>query len=418
MRNHLFRIGIRFLLAPAFATAGWSQTFSIDGPSPSHTVWPARVHLPDSLLLTDPASTGEDIGGLGPLVNFSGTKFPRHTFGPFMLRDVDGISSNHGSIVTPAPRALRIVFSVRRPDIGDLGTCVEDQRLLNQEAGDLFVSSDAWRPVPPAGGHVYFAAGASNLCYINQQALDEAPSVPDTAFVPAGMPIDNLDGFDFRVFDTNTDGTLDLRLYYSVSLATDADFGAYIFTLPVGWNAAPADPLDLGPIYATREQLRLTSGDDLDGLVVYDANNNGVYDPGDCVLLSLMAGSTSLNVGFPYHFAGMGNPADVFMAFRVNAITTVVTRLAPRELLGFSGGAGYADIDALEVASICILAGDLNCDCVVDILDINPFVLAVGDAAAYHAAYPLCWIDNADMNADGSIDVLDINPFIDLVSGG
>lgn len=62
--------------------------------------------------------------------------------------------------------------------------------------------------------------------------------------------------------------------------------------------------------------------------------------------------------------------------------------------------------------------GDMNCDGAIDILDINPFTLALGDAAAYAAAYPDCDVLNADINGDGEANVLDINPFIAIVAGG
>lgn len=62
--------------------------------------------------------------------------------------------------------------------------------------------------------------------------------------------------------------------------------------------------------------------------------------------------------------------------------------------------------------------GDMNCDGVVDILDINPFILALSDPAAYAAAYPDCDRNLADVNGDGEIDILDINPFIALIAGG
>ncbi|TWT46099.1 hypothetical protein RAS1_25460 [Phycisphaerae bacterium RAS1] len=64
-----------------------------------------------------------------------------------------------------------------------------------------------------------------------------------------------------------------------------------------------------------------------------------------------------------------------------------------------------------------VLLADMNCDCTVDILDINPFVLALSDPAAFAAAYPGCSILNGDLNADDSVDVLDINPFIGRLSG-
>ncbi|TWT45536.1 hypothetical protein RAS1_19620 [Phycisphaerae bacterium RAS1] len=63
------------------------------------------------------------------------------------------------------------------------------------------------------------------------------------------------------------------------------------------------------------------------------------------------------------------------------------------------------------------LLGDMNCDGVVDILDINPFTLALSDPVAYAAAFPGCNINNGDINGDGNVDVLDINPFVALLGG-
>jgi hypothetical protein len=61
--------------------------------------------------------------------------------------------------------------------------------------------------------------------------------------------------------------------------------------------------------------------------------------------------------------------------------------------------------------------GDMNCDGVVNFDDINPFVLALGDPAAYNAAYPNCDILNADCNADGLVNFDDINAFVALLAG-
>lgn len=65
----------------------------------------------------------------------------------------------------------------------------------------------------------------------------------------------------------------------------------------------------------------------------------------------------------------------------------------------------------------CLVLGDMNCDGVVNVLDINPFTLALSDPAAYAAAFPSCNINNGDINGDGNVDVLDINPFITLIGG-
>jgi hypothetical protein len=62
--------------------------------------------------------------------------------------------------------------------------------------------------------------------------------------------------------------------------------------------------------------------------------------------------------------------------------------------------------------------GDLNCDGAVNFDDINPFVLALGDPAGYHVAYPNCDILAADCDFDGDVDFDDINSFVALLTGG
>jgi hypothetical protein len=64
------------------------------------------------------------------------------------------------------------------------------------------------------------------------------------------------------------------------------------------------------------------------------------------------------------------------------------------------------------------LVGDMNCDGVVALTDINPFVLAISAPEAWQTAYPDCGILNGDVNGDGSFDLKDINPFVLLLSGG
>lgn len=61
--------------------------------------------------------------------------------------------------------------------------------------------------------------------------------------------------------------------------------------------------------------------------------------------------------------------------------------------------------------------GDVNCDGAVNVLDINAFVLAITDQAAYTAAYPDCIYLNADLSGDNRVNILDINPFITLLAG-
>ncbi len=63
--------------------------------------------------------------------------------------------------------------------------------------------------------------------------------------------------------------------------------------------------------------------------------------------------------------------------------------------------------------------GDLNCDGVLNLADLEPFVLALTDPAAYQTAYPDCNIGYGDCNGDGLVDPFDIDPFVEcIVNGG
>ncbi len=65
--------------------------------------------------------------------------------------------------------------------------------------------------------------------------------------------------------------------------------------------------------------------------------------------------------------------------------------------------------------------GDLNNDAGVDFADINPFTLALNDAAGYATAFPGLggsreW--HGDANCDGAFNFGDINPFVNIVNAG
>ena len=50
----------------------------------------------------------------------------------------------------------------------------------------------------------------------------------------------------------------------------------------------------------------------------------------------------------------------------------------------------------------------MNCDGVVNSLDVDPFVLAMSDPNQYVENYPNCDIMQADLNGDGSVNNLDV----------
>jgi hypothetical protein len=89
------------------------------------------------------------------------------------------------------------------------------------------------------------------------------------------------------------------------------------------------------------------------------------------------------------------------------------------------GSAAYAysgwnidDVEIWGILPVTKLAGDLNCDGQVDAFDIDPFVLALTDPAAYELAWPDCDVLLADIDDDGAVDAFDIDPFVALLTGG
>jgi hypothetical protein len=78
-----------------------------------------------------------------------------------------------------------------------------------------------------------------------------------------------------------------------------------------------------------------------------------------------------------------------------------------------------ADAPAVQVFGVVEVAppfadGDVNCDGHVDFFDIDPFLLALFDPAAYAAAFPGC---SADINHDEHVDFFDIDPFLGCLFG-
>jgi hypothetical protein len=88
--------------------------------------------------------------------------------------------------------------------------------------------------------------------------------------------------------------------------------------------------------------------------------------------------------------------------------------------LEYLGVPGSADGNSNNVPDECegpqFAAGDMNCDGVISVSDIGPFVLAITDPAGYIAAFPDCDVNLADVNGDNNLSVSDIGPFVALLT--
>lgn len=64
------------------------------------------------------------------------------------------------------------------------------------------------------------------------------------------------------------------------------------------------------------------------------------------------------------------------------------------------------------------VAGDANCDGLVDGGDIGAFVLAIMDSGTYTTAHPGCNLLNSDSNIDTTVNAGDIEPFVNCLING
>jgi hypothetical protein len=76
---------------------------------------------------------------------------------------------------------------------------------------------------------------------------------------------------------------------------------------------------------------------------------------------------------------------------------------------------GRGGFSEATVTIVPVHVGDLNCDGLVDIGDVGPFVEALVNPAAYAGNHPACNIMNADSQLDGLVDGRDIQGFVNLI---
>jgi len=96
-------------------------------------------------------------------------------------------------------------------------------------------------------------------------------------------------------------------------------------------------------------------------------------------------------------------------------------RLDGCRLRGYAWGEniGWLNLDDAEHyirVATSAKRGDLNCDCVINNFDIDPFVLALTNPTKYAQQFPNCDRMLADCNGDGKVNNFDIDPFVKLLA--
>lgn len=293
-----FRFLTVLLLVGFVATGvlGTPDTFSIDAISPSPN---------------DPADL------LNPGM---GVQVPKVKLGLVVGDEVDALSSGDDAVQLNNI----IFFSVDRNSIGIPGPFtpasydVLGQSILNQQAGDIFVTTNAaGMGIVPQG---------INMLYNDDSFYGELPGV--LFFVDnTGNPQDNLDALSFDEFDWNGDTITDQATFFSLGAGSPSLLGG-------GFSAAdilisPAGSGAFG-VFATAAQIGLHTDDDLDALALLDMDQNGIASAGDMALFSLAPGSPS------------GLPGDVFLT-TFNGLNTL------RYTAASLGLQTDDNVDALEV---------------------------------------------------------------------
>jgi hypothetical protein len=128
--------------------------------------------------------------------------------------------------------------------------------------------------------------------------------------------------------------------------------------------------------------------------------------------------------GIPGQAGDMIRLQDAAQSAKVVAINYSTNTLTLDRALTWTSGQGvsqnYAgaapDLGAFEFSSG--LPADMNCDGAANAFDIDPFVLAMCNPAAYQAAYPNCNLLNGDTNCDGALNAFDIDPFVLCIVSG
>jgi hypothetical protein len=257
--------------------------------------------------------------------------------------DLDGLSSANTLFTFNAPFVL--LFSVSRDTVGvappdpalvALGFPynVLDQAARGHQAGDEYMSTSVFT-LSATGGRVAASDGNNTLERNNyDEGGSDLSARPETSAqtMAVGAPQDNVDALADEKAATGP--------YFSVTAGSPA-----LTTLPGAGSPSGANIFRYNLIqitlFASYTQLGLQQSDDVDAIVVFDTDANGVFSGNDRILFSLTPGSPSLAT-----MAGAsvtGAAADVFI---------VAPGQAPALFVSASGlglGAEADDIDGLRV---------------------------------------------------------------------
>jgi hypothetical protein len=349
----------------------------------------------------------------------------RETLGLFSTDDdLDALSDSNTLI--PLEDTFVLLFSVDAQTVGvalpdpalidlDVPYNVADQAAKGQAAADQFMSTRVFTRMGSSDGVLFNNVLVRNN--FDEGGTDFSAQPPTSAWEIAGPEPPDIVNATASL--ARVDGVV-MNVYYSVTHDSPS-----LDTLPSYGDASGADiyydesPPTWTPIMlcAMHEDMGLVQEDDIDALIIFDADENTFFDGSDQVLFSLAPGSPSLAT-IP-GASSEGAAADVF---------TVTPGATPSVFVSAADlGLGHPDdnIDALDLfpcddAMLCAaqygiryLRGDLNSDGVIDLADYSIFADCL--AGPNTDVDPPC--QQADLDCDNDVDLVDFIEFTEAFTG-
>lgn len=242
---------------------------------------------------------GFDVGGIGPIAHLNNFEY-----GAFVANEAIGFDNvldisnneingtNGGNLPTFVPV---IYFSVSENSLGMPGTEINHQAVRKQHAADRFTVGASISP----SNALISGPAVSNLAKlsINQTYYNAIPSIDQFGFNSGAQDdADSLEVTEFKFAFPNAQRSFPIFFNFdadSPSMQPDNNLNhetwttADVLVTPVG-SQYPQ-------VFASASTMGFGAGDVIDGLAVYDVDNDGVLDVGtDIALLSLRSGSPFL----------------------------------------------------------------------------------------------------------------------------
>ncbi|MCH8805051.1 MAG: S8 family serine peptidase [Planctomycetes bacterium] len=227
----------------------------------------------------------------------------------------------------------------------------------------------------------------------------------NTLLASSVSPIDNVEQLD-----VDSDERVVLKV--DVAGPFDPDVTSERFALATQENFATAS----GPAFSAGFSIPRCLAPSEQFNLKLDVTNSGDLDAHQVFVR--LTGITIISGANPFDLGSLAPGATGSATWLVEAAGGAGSFPLAADVTSRSYGEDFVASEASSYSVAACSLGDMNCDGAFNGADIDPFFLALGDPAAYMAAFPNCDILQGDMNGDGLVNGGDIDPFFQCLGGG